>query len=129
MNAFTETRVPAAPVWLKVPRCYNIGRPATDLTPILRRYKSTPASALLRLSVKMLPTRRVDFFENGATRIGIVASDDGEYAVSVQGKRGRVVRLPSRFAEMVPFGVTEISVTQELGMLVIDLSQIAQVPQ
>jgi hypothetical protein len=64
---------------------------------------------------------RVDVFADGG-RLAWAFREHGEFKVNLVGATARVF-IPSAFAACIPPGTTEVSVTTEDGMLVLDLAQ------
>lgn len=100
-------------------------KPARRTQPAIRR-RSTGPDALLVLPQEMITGPRADVFSDG-DRIGFRLGAEGDYPVQTPSRKAatRVLRIPGKFAARVPVGTTDIAVTHEDGMLVLDLSALA----
>lgn len=100
-------------------------KPARRMQPAIRR-RSTGPDALLVLPQEVITGPRADVFSDG-DRLGFRLGQDGDYPVQTPNAPAatRVLRIPGKFATRVPVGTTDISLTQEDGMLVLDLAAIA----
>lgn len=123
MNALTEIRVPAAPIWLNVAE--TRGRPMLiEAKPKLSRSQRNPNIAQLRLPRDIATARRVSIYHDGGHKIGLVFRDSGERSVGFCAGQYRLISIPRQLVDLIPFGTHEITLSDENGMLVLDLSAI-----
>jgi hypothetical protein len=120
MNALSEIRVPAAPIWLNIAELR--GRPLLiEARPKLFRSQRNPNTAQLRLPRDIAKTRRVSIYHDGGHKIGLVFRDSGERSVGFSAGQYRIVSIPRSLVDLIPFGTHEVTISDENGMRVIDL--------
>lgn len=97
-------------------------KPARRTLPAVRR-RSTGRDALLVLPCEMITGPRADVFSDG-DRLGFRLGAEGDYPVQTPNPRAatRALRIPGKFAARLPVGTTDIAVTHEDGMIVLDLA-------
>lgn len=100
-------------------------KPARRTQPAIRR-RSTGPDALLVLPHEMITGPRADVFSDG-DRLGFKLGETGDYPVQTNNPRAatRALRIPGKFAALVPVGTTEIALSHEDGMLVLNLAALA----
>jgi hypothetical protein len=130
MNAVTQfpARVPAAPVWKRVMRNENIGRQAKENPrPKVQRYASSPRSPKLLLPLAMAMGRMCSTYSDGGTRLAFCIAEQGDFKVIATTHRWREVCIPSAYCDMIPFGMQEVDLIVEHGMLVLETTNLKQV--
>lgn len=124
MNALNEIRVPAAPNWVRVNAYEANGRPPVYYGPTVARAPSNPIVADLILPKATVRTARAaDVFDDGAGRIGFRFVDRGDRKVKLYGNHRVMIGIPRRYVDLIPMGRTACTVTEESGLLVLDLNQ------
>lgn len=114
-------------MWKKVEitRGRNLNGAQRVMTPRLQR-SVTSGVARLCLPGEMVSANRFDVYDDGNGRIGVLMNPKGERSV-VSNKKAtqhqRFLTIPKKYAPCIPYGTHEATVTQDGGMLVIDLSQ------
>lgn len=100
-------------------------KPKRRLVPAVRR-RSTGPDALLVLPREMVTGPRADVFSDG-DRLGFKLGTEGDYPVQHHSPKAatRVLRIPGKFAARLPVGTTDIAMTHEDGMLVLDLATLS----
>ena len=68
---------------------------------------------------------RVSIYSDGNGKIAFLDTPNGEYKVTASTKaaKHRQVNIPAEFVPMIPYGTTDIDVTEEGGMIVVDTAQ------
>jgi hypothetical protein len=123
MNALSEIRVPAAPIWLNVTE--TRGRPLlAEAKPKLSRSQRNPNIAQLRIPRDIATARRVSIYHDGGHKIGLVFRDSGERSVGFGPGQYRIISIPRQLVDLIPLGTHEVTISDENGMRVIDLSTI-----
>ena len=90
----------------------------------VKRNLSTPETAHFALPAQAKALGRCSIYQNGS-RLGFRFAKEGEYKATLNGKT-TLVRIPAQFVAGIPFGTTEVSVSLDGGMFVIDLDAIAR---
>ena len=109
--------------WKKItPAKIGGSRPAETYR--VRRNPSVPKTAYFALPAQAKAMGRCSVYQNGS-RLGFRFAKEGEYKAKLDG-RTTLVCIPAQFVAGIPFGTTEVSVSLDGGMFVIDLDTIAR---
>lgn len=111
--------------WTKVTKNSGKGagrRPART-TPAVVRYKG--GNAHLVLPAGYTDAKAADVFSDGNGKLGFTFSNDGDYSIHKPSKSATTSRLgiPTRFKDRIPLGTTDVVLTADGVVTVLDLSQ------
>jgi hypothetical protein len=104
------------------------GRPPKS-KPTISRFAKKRKFARLNIPADMVTADRVDFYCDGR-RLGMRFNEAGIYSVSGRPPSlQRGLTVPVQHVDRIPFGTRECDLTEEDGMLVLDLAQFDDVNQ
>jgi len=74
----------------------------------------------------MATAKRADIFSDGNGRLAFSFATDGGYSVITPAKSSLCshITIPAKFADRIPFGVTDVVLTRDGDLLVLDLAQL-----
>jgi len=109
-------------MWTKVKRGYEPRKRRT--TPAIHRTRSGVRQARLVLPAEYVTAGRADIYSDGNGKLGFRLHDAGEFALTTANKTSqmRVVSLPVALSEGLPYGTTDVTLTYDGDMLVLDKS-------
>lgn len=115
-------------MWTKVTRKYGPGPVTpTRAVPAVRRSPSNPNDATLVFPEGWVTSEKCDIYSDGSGRLAYRPCKAGAYKVRKNykaGSRASFVTIPSEFIDRIPYGTTDVTLTSEGGMFVLDLNSI-----
>ena len=94
--------------------------------PAVFRGRTGRKAAVLVLPDQMATAERCDIYENGHRFLAFQQHDDGFFSVISASSGGKVkhVTVPAKYAHRIPYGTTDVTLTRDGDMLVLDLDQL-----
>ena len=117
-------------MWTKVTPKRAVGAPARTVPAVQRPINDNGvASAIFPDGWAHGP--RCDVYSDGNGRLAFKFGERGEYKVGTSGpkSRAKLVTIPSQFRARIPYGTTDVMMTSEGGMYVLDLNAIRTAPR
>lgn len=112
------------PNWTKV-KSAGSGRRATRKTPAVARNRTGSQTASIILPKDMGDNGdRASFYSDGNGKLAVAFGDSGDFSV-MRNKSGTArITIPRQYAHKIPFGTTDVFLSADGDMLVLDLSAI-----
>ena len=96
-------------------------------TPAVNRARTGDQAASLILPGDMVHADHATIYCDGNGKLAFAIGDRGEYKVKARGtSRTRCVTIPNTYADRIPYGTTDVSLSRDGDMLVLDLNQIGK---
>lgn len=112
-------------MWSKIekPKTFNGMRPLRESPAVYRGAKS--GAAFLVVPQGVTDAKSADIYTDGNGKLAFKLGDKGAYTVNRVSKASKATRItiPKQYAGRVPYGTTACTLSQDGGMLVLDLNQ------
>jgi hypothetical protein len=115
-------------MWTKLSKETSLSGREPRTKPAVSRTRTGGKAATLILPKSYVNGPRANVYSDGNGKLAFALGEKGEFAVWTNGGKTSTskVTIPTRFADRIPYGVTDVSLTIDGDMLVLDLSQLPQ---